>query len=303
MRKRGWVRFFCLPLLFFAELSVPVARGLAQDSIADSWHKLIGSEHKDSARTLCTGWLKSADVHKKTEAHKCLANVALIGNDVISLQGNDVGGGEIGPGYKAEAIDAALAHLNEALKLSPQDLSVHQGRLHLLEVSLRYEEMARALDESCTTYRAPDALEDWLPYVAELFESGQLRAAIELLKVLEKHYPNSHEVMGDFGAVYLKLKEDATAATYLQRAVELAPNDPIDSWNLARLYDFADNVPLAEQWYQKSLSLERSPEQLKINSCLYGKFVEQKLKNTKRACELEKLNCKPDEQLACAAKQ
>jgi tetratricopeptide (TPR) repeat protein len=302
MRERGWVWCLRLPLLLFVGLVAAVACCLAQDSIADSWHKLIDSKTKGAAQTLCTGWLKSADVHKRTEAHKCLANVALLGNDVISLQGNDVGGGYLGPGYTPEAIDAALTHLNEALKLSPQDLRVHQGRLHLLEVSLRYEEMAMALDESCTTYRGPNALEDWLPYIAELFESGQLRADIELLKVLEKHYPNSHEVMGDFGAVYLKLKEDAKAMTYLQRAVELAPDDPIDSWNLARSYDFADNSLLAEQWYQKSLSLERSPEQRKINSCVYGKFVEQKLKNTTRACELEKMNCEVADQTACAAK-
>jgi len=141
-----------------------------------------------------------------------------------------------------------------------------------------------------------------LAYIAELFESGQLRADLELLMVLDKHYPNSHEVIGDFGAVYLKLKEDDKAISYLQRAVELAPDDPIDSWNLARLYDFAGKVPLADRWYLKSLSLENSPEQLRTNSCLYGKFVEEKLKDSKRACELEKANCEPENQTACAAK-
>jgi tetratricopeptide (TPR) repeat protein len=300
MRARGWVCILLLPLLS-AEVLAAVAGGLA-DSTADSWHKLIDSNKKDEARTLCSSWLSSTDVQKKTEAHKCLANVELMGNDALSLQGNDVGGGELGPGYPRKAIDAALLHLNEALELSPQDLTIHQGRLHLLEISSRYKEMAKALDESCATYLGSDALESWLAYIAELFERGQLRADLQLLMVLDKHYPNSHEVIGDFGAVYLKLKEDDKAIPYLQRAVELAPDDPIDSWNLARFYDFAGNASSAERWYLKSLSLEKSPEQLKTNSCVYGRFIEEKLKDSKRACELEKANCELEAQTACAAK-
>ncbi len=286
-------------LIASAFLLLSVASALAQDSTAASWHRLIDAKDKQGARTLCSQWLISADVHKKTEAHKCLANVALLGNDALSLQGNDVGGGYLGPGYTPDAIDKALEHLNEALKLSPQDLSVHQGRLHLLEISARYKEMANALDESCTLYPGPNALEAWLPYVAELFEAGELRADLELLRVLDKHYPNSHDVIGNFGAVYSVLKEDDKAIVYLRRAVELAPDDPIDTWNLARLYDFTGKTDLAEQWYQKSLGLKSSPEQQKTNWCFYATFVERKLQDPKRACELQKVNCDPDKQPAC----
>ena len=68
-----------------------------------------------------TSWLKSPDIHVATEAHKCLANVALLGNGVVFVQGNDVGGGYIGSSYTSQAVDEALLHLNEALKLSPQE--------------------------------------------------------------------------------------------------------------------------------------------------------------------------------------
>ncbi len=292
MRLAG---LFCLLIL--------VGNCLAQDTTADQWHKLIDAGNKEAARTLCTGWLKSPDVHTVTEAHKCLANVALLGNSVLSIQGNDVGGGYIGPGYTSQAVDEALLHLNEALKLSPQDLSIHQGRLHLLEVSNRYGQMAKALDESCSTYRGPDSLQVWLAYVAELFESGELKPAVELLKVLDKHYPNSHEIIGNFGAVYSMLKEDDNAILYLQRAVELAPDDPIDTWNLARLYDFTGKTELAEQGYQKSLGLKQDPDQRRQNFCLYAEFVEKKLKDVKRACELEKANCETTQQTACAVAQ
>ncbi|HVN18113.1 MAG TPA: tetratricopeptide repeat protein [Dongiaceae bacterium] len=300
-----WNGVSCLRLLLAlcAGLAIGIGICRAQEATTGSWQKLIDSGDKGAARSLCSGWLKSPDTKVQTEAHKCLANVALLGNGVVVLQRNDIGGGYMGSGYKPEAVDAALVHLNEALKLSPQDLSVHQGRLHVLEVSNRYEEMAKALDESCSTYHGQDSLEDWLPYISELFDSGQLRAAEGLLKVLDRHYPNNHEVIGDFGAVYSMLKEDDKAIQYLQRAVELAPNDPIDTWNLGRLYDFTGNTKLADQWYQKSLSLEPEPEQRKQNLCLYGEFVEKKLMDLKRACELEKANCKVGEQSACTSGQ
>ena len=300
MRKSRVLRCLCLALALSAELLIGTAWCPGQEATAEAWQKLIDANDKGAARSLCTGWLKSADFHVRTEAQKCLANVALLGNDVVVLQRNDVGGGYMGSGYKAEAVDAALVHLNEALQLSPQDLSVHQGRLHILEVSNRYDEMAKALDESCATYHGPDSLQDWLPYISELFDAGQLHAAVELLKVLDKHYPNNHEVIGNFGAVYSMLKEDDKAIVYLQRAVELAPNDPIDTWNLGRLYDFTGNTKLADRWYQKSLTLDQEPDQKKQNLCLYGEFVEKKLTDMKRACELQKANCKTAEQTACS---
>jgi len=302
---RNWSVVRCLRLLLalFAGLLLGIGLCWAQEATADSWKKLIDSGDKGTARTVCSGWLNSSDTRVQTEAHKCLANVALLGNEVVVLQRNDIGGGYMGSGYKPEAVDAALVHLNEALKLSPQDLSVHQGRLHVLEVSNRYEEMAKALDESCATYHGQDSLEDWLPNIAEMFDSGQLRAAEGLLKVLDRHYPNNHEVIGDFGAVYSMLKEDDKAIQYLQRAVELAPNDPIDTWNLGRLYDFTGNTKSADQWYQKAISLEQDQEQRKKNLCLYGEFVEKKLGDTKRACELQKANCKAGEQSACGGGQ
>lgn len=289
-----------MKLTGFSCLVILIGSCLAQDGTADQWHKLIDSKNKDGARALCTSWLKSPDIHVATEAHKCLANVALLGNGVVSVQGNDVGGGYIGSSYTSQAVDEALLHLNEALKLSPQDLSVHEGRLHLLEVSTRYDQMAKALDESCRIYTGPDSLEDWLPYVAELFESGEFKADLELLKVLDTHYPNSHEVIGNFGAVYSMLKEDEMAISYLRRAVKLAPDDAIDTWNLARLYDFTGKTELAEQFYQKSLNLKQEPDQRRHNFCMYSEFVEKKLKDIKRACELQKAQCDAVQQTACA---
>jgi tetratricopeptide (TPR) repeat protein len=298
----------CMGLsLFMVLLTVsfnPVI-GSSQESAKSKdadWQALIDRGDKEGARKMCSPWLDSDDPLKRAEAHKCLANVELCGESVVSLQGNESGGGTLGTAYEPEALEKALAHLEQALKLSPQDLSIHQGRLHLLESAGRFSEMAKALDESCQIYKGQDALEAWLAYTAELFEAGQYHGDVALLRVLEKHYPTSHDVLGNIGAVLGALKEDKEALAYLHRAVEMAPTDAIDNWNLAREYDSTGNVDLAEQWYQKALKLETDSDRVREMSCYYAGFVEKGLHDAKRACQLQKKNCAEKQQWSACPK-
>ena len=161
--------------------------------------------------------------------------------------------------------------------------------------------MAEALDESCRVYKGSEGVDPWLAYVAELFEDKQFRASLGLLEVLYKYYPDSHEVLGNLGAVHTVLNEDDKAIPYLQRAVELAPKDPIDAWNLGRTYDYAGKVELADQWYQTALSLESDPARKDEHNCVYSHFVENKLHDPKRACSLQRATCPANEQSACPA--
>jgi tetratricopeptide (TPR) repeat protein len=194
----------------------------------------------------------------------------------VTLVAGDTGGGFIGEGYPEEAIDGALKHLNEALKLAPQDLSIHQGRLHVLFIGSRFEAMPAALEESLHMYKGS---------AADTYRSG-----IVFLKVLERSFPNDHLVVGNLAAMYILLKEDENAIAYLLRAVELAPDDPIDTWNLARFYDVTEKIDLAERWYPMALSLDHDLDRKKENACLYARFVGSKLKDPKRACEIQKNN-------------
>ena len=278
-----------------------VAAAAADDPVSSRWQKLVDSKQCAEAETLCTQWSSSADVSTRVEGYKCLANVALSGQDVIFAEGDDRRGATISGSFKPEAIDKAIGFLNQGLKLAPQDLSIHQDRLHLLEVSGRYSEMAKALEESCKLYKGPGVPDAWVAYTAELFEANQYHAGISLLKVLEKYYPDSHDVIGNLGAMYCVLKEDDQALPYLRRAVELAPSDPIDTWNLGRLYDYTGETELADRWYRKALSLEWKEDGLHESKCVYAVFVEQKLHDLKRACELQQLDCEPEKQTACAA--
>jgi len=125
----------------------------SQSSNLADWPKLIDAHECKKAERLCTEFVDSKHLSQRVESQKCLANVALCGNDVVLLQGDNAGGGTLSGGYTSEAVDDALVHLNLGLKLAPQDMSIHQGRLHVLESSGRYSDMVKALDESCTIYK------------------------------------------------------------------------------------------------------------------------------------------------------
>lgn len=285
-------------LLSFLFVLVPlINRG--QSTKVEDWPKLIEANRCEEAKKLCTPFLDSEVISEQAEAHKCLSNVVLCGNDIIQLQGDDAGGGTMSGGFKPEAVDAALKHLDMGIQLSPQDLSIHQGRLHLLEVSVRYDDMIRALDESCTTYKGKDALDAWMAYAPELMDLRQYQVGVDFMKVLEKHYPDNPDVLGNIGAFLDLLKRNSEAIPYLQKAAQLAPTDPINAWDLARAYDYADKIELADMWYQKGISLMEDAGQRKQSSCLYAIFVETKLRDRARACVMEKKDCGEDEQKAC----
>jgi len=246
---RKWFSAFILSI-FFSLYSFGQPDGIS------GWTKLIEANKCDEAKKLCTPFVESKLIAEQAEAHKCLSNVALCGNDIIQLQGDDAGGGTMAGGFKPEAVDAALKHLDQGIKLAPQDLSIHQGRLHLLEVSVRYNEMIKALDQSCGIYTGKDAIDAWMAYAPELANLRQYQVGLDFMKVLDKHYPNNPDVIGNIGAFLNLLKRSEESIPYLQKAEQLAPSDPINAWDLGRAYDYANKIDLADTWYKKGLSLD-----------------------------------------------
>ncbi len=273
---------------------------VAQTGSLSEWQKLLKNNDAKAARALCTPFENSRVVAEQVEAEKCLANVELWGADAVRMEKNAEGTVEIYDEWIPEAVDAALAHLNRGLQLAPQDLSIHQGRLHVLEISRRYKEMAKALDESCTIYHGNEVPDVWLAYTSELNDQQQHQAALDLTLILDKHYPNNPNILGNIGAFLDMMMRDTEAIPYLQKAVALAPSDAINTWDLGRAYDYSGQIGEADSWYKKSLPLMTDPEQKKQSLCLYGEFVEKKLKDRTRACELQRQNCEAEKQSACA---
>jgi len=260
---------------------------------------MLNLKDAKDARTLCERFVDSKMFAEQVEAQKCLANVALIGADTVRIEKGDNGDAVLFSEYIPEAIDESLSHLNRGLQLAPQDLTIHQGRLHVLEISRRYDEMTKALDESCKVYRGKEVPDAWLVYAAELSNSQQYEVALKISMVMDKYYPNNSDIIGNIGAFLDILRRDEEAILYLKKAVELAPTDGINVWDLARAYDYANQIEPADQWYQKALSLLKDPEKYRQAACLYAEFVEKKLQNRPRACELQKMNCESEKQTAC----
>jgi tetratricopeptide (TPR) repeat protein len=273
----------------------------AQSGNLSDWGTLIDKKQCEAAKNLCMKFVNSSNIAEQAEAQKCLANAALCGHDTVQLEGDDAGGGNMHGSYTPEAIDEALIHLNLGIKIAPQDLSIHKGRLYLLEVSGRYYEMIKALDESCTLYKGTDAPDTWLGYAPEIADLGHFEVGLELMKVLDRHYPNTPDIVANIGGFLLMMKKPAEAIPYLQQSVQLSPQDSLNAWDLGRAYDYTDQIQLAEKWYKKALSLPQDRDMESDVPCLYAEFVETKLNDRTRACKLEKQNCPAEKQTACAA--
>jgi tetratricopeptide (TPR) repeat protein len=269
---------------------------------SSDWGKLLDAKKIKEAEALCTSWSNSPDNGKRVEAEKCLANVELCKGSQLHLMGNDTGGGSLGEGYTPEALKAALAHLDKGLELAPQDLSIHQGRLYILESAGMFDQMDQALEKSISVYKGADALQAWLAFDAELGDMGQARAGLRFAEVLNRHYPNSHDVLGNIGAFHNMLGEHEQALPFEQQAAALAPDDPMDVWNLGWTYNYLGQTAEADKWMSKSMALDPTGKQAPGSKCLYAEFVEAKLHQPERACTLEKVSCPPDRQKACTTK-
>ena len=267
----------------------------AQTDPVDQWLALIRAERIDAARTLCTGWLKKSDKHYRAEGHKCLANVEGAAARTIMLEGDDTGGGQIRPGFAGEALDRALNHLDEAIRLAPEDLSIHQGRLHMLMVSGQFSRTAEALKDSLKSYTGPDALEEWLDYSPRFFAARKFAAGAAFMQVLEARYPDEHRIIANIGGLLFSLGKDEEAIRYSERAVKLNPEDPINTWNLGWMYEHTGKIREADTLYRRSFDAPTVPGQTVEQNCIhYAEFVENRRSDPKRACAIRKQYC-PDQ--------
>jgi tetratricopeptide (TPR) repeat protein len=290
--------FFCASL---PTLCQGKTAGKAALPLDEQWTRLMDTGKVAGAKALCAGWVESADLTKRVSAEKCLANVALRRGQQMRLEGNETGGGSLGAGFTTQAVDDALKHLNKGIALAPQDLSLHQGRLHVLEVSRRFAAMLEAIDESATIYTGSDAPDVWLAYSAELADMGEPTAGLKFCEVLDKHYPNNSDIIGNIGAFHSMLNQWDLGLPYVRKAAEMHPTDPIDTWNLGWTLNHLDKLEEADKWLALSLQLDPKATDLPERSCLYGHFLITKRKKVEAGCKMVKANCEAADQDVCTA--
>ena len=195
--------------------------------------------------------------------------------------------GRGGADVELAGIRRAVTHLDAAVELAPDDLSIHQGRLHLLRTAGLMVEMTQALEDSIRRHPRADWLPAWKAYPREYHEAQRFEQAVLLLRVLDRHFPDDHTIISNMGAALAILERDAEALECFQRAVKLSPDDPIDNWNLARLYDFMGKLDEAEKGYERALTLKQDEAARAAATCAYAEFLEKKRDDRTRACKLQ----------------
>ena len=248
------------------------------------WRALTREKRATEARALCAPWIASGTAPRiAAEGHKCLASVELIGTFKARVEG--------GSGYDGPGVDRAIDHLTKAIELLPGDLSIHEERLHVAISSPRTADAPKLLADSLVRYTGPDATEDWLSYSHELWEMRRGDVGLEYMRVLENRYPTDHRIVGNVGTFLIALKRDDEGLPYLRRAVELAPNDAIDAWNLGRFHEKHGDPLNAERMYRRAVSLEKNAERHQDMACNLGRFLATQGATHEEGCALAAGQC------------
>ena len=284
-------------MLLLLVASLCAAAHAAAPQLEHQWVSLIDARKIDEARELCQGWLHNRkDNPSLAEAHKCLANVELAGAQAIR-----VGKSSLSEGYGGPAVDRALTQLDEAMRLSPSDLSVHQGRMHVLLSSGRFDRLTPALGESLRLLKGRGGADPWLPYVDEMQQMGEIETALEFSQALAKRFPKDHRTIGNVAAFLAQLNRAQEALDYAKKAVALNPKDPIDLWNLGTLYDGIGKLAQADDAFRRSLAVETDQDTRRDHYCRYANFLDEKRHRRQAACELEKKYCSDEGRKACGS--
>lgn len=258
----------------------------------EEWVTLLSSNDIKGAKELCGGWLKTEKGDTALiEAHKCLANVAMGEATVkqVPIGKTDKTRSE----SDRKSVKKALSHLLEASKLDPNDYTTHNARLHIMFDGGLFSDMAGELDKSVTAFGVFDTkiATQWVQSVRELKKIGELKAALDSIEVLYKHYPDSLPVVSTYAEILAELKRHDEAIDITKKAVTKNPDDSLTVWNYAKQLDLAKKYGDAEKQYIQALKLEGDSHQGMILSCVVAKFLEEKIKDHARACELTNKYC------------
>jgi tetratricopeptide (TPR) repeat protein len=258
---------------------------------AVSWTKHARAGNCSELTKVCDTLLAAANTQKSFSAYMCKVSSALCGNSGVSFSGGEKVGYAMSDGFAPEAVVEALSWIDKAEARYPQNIKAVHTRLQLLVATGDGIAAGQAVDAFLKRAKNKPDVDVWLRAFNAYSEQRKMEAAISFGKVIEKHYPNAHQIHGNLGGTYAQMEKDDDAFRHLNKAVELAPSDPINRWNLARLYDYTDKTTLAETHYQKAIADEPDLERRNEMNCAYSKFVEKKLKDAERAKRIQPKNC------------
>lgn len=255
----------------------------------DRWAPLLASGAVDRARILCEAWLGQLDEGQYGEAHKCLANVE-IASSRFQPSREDSSAAPFRSGIPRARSDAAVDHYDAAIAEMPFDSDAHIGRVDILILSGRYREANLALDKSLEYFSSRVLLDKWFRLLGRFQRAGDVDEGLTFLKIIEKHHPLDHRVVSNLGAYYAMAGNEEEALLYSERAVTINPDDPINRWNLARIYDRVGRLAEADRHYLEALAVfgDQDPKA----RCDYAGFIGTRLGDAEKACHYAFANCR-----------
>ncbi len=253
------------------------------------WAVLVATNLIDEARGLCTTWLEDENPSYRIEAHKCLANVEMAQGRLPPAQELNPRASVYQPRSQAASVDAAVKHYDAALAISPLERDSHMGRIDVLILAGRYRDANAALDETLTAFDSREMLPSWFKLLGRFRKLGKYQEGLAYLQVIEKHHPLDHRVVANMAAYYAVLRQYDDALTYSEKSVLLNPDDPINKWNLARLYDSRGELGLADTTYLEALALFQDTDPRA--RCDYADFLATRLRDPARACSYAETGC------------
>ncbi len=152
--------------------------------------------------------------------------------------------------------ERAIPILERAIQVAPKDSRPHR-QLGKLEVTLHQNDQAREQFEKAIALR-PDDPFAYIDLVGLYRTSGDVSAALRLLNEAVAHCPNAEGVQLEMGLALMAAGRVGEALPYLQKAVELAPDNPTNYEELAKAQFRLNDQPGGAATVK--IGLERAPE-------------------------------------------
>jgi len=152
--------------------------------------------------------------------------------------------------------ERAIPILERAIQIAPNDSRPHR-QLGKLDVMLHQNDAARGEFEKAIALRPNDPLA-YIDLVGLYRTSGDVKAALSLLDTAVKECPNAEGVQLEMGLALMAAGRVGESVPFLERAVELQPDNPTNYEELAKAQFRLDQKAAGAETLKTGLS--RAPE-------------------------------------------
>lgn len=189
--------------------------------------------------------------------------------------------GSLGRGIDPELTNKAIASLTAAVDLFPSRVDLAFGLMFLYQSSDRFAEQAATLEKVLAyaakhpkaLFWADEAVSDpadtlassaqgYLAFYLERGFEGDLEKTLQLAEILYRAYPDHLYPLHTIGVCHAHRGDWAKAKPFFEKALQLAPEDPLVLLNLGMLEDNLGNATKARQYFEKVLEVPATEDVL-----------------------------------------